>query len=184
MWRLNELRERVNSYDLLSIGLILLLTGLALLYWHKFPVHMDSFYHMGVTAGFGRAGGIALHSFWEYAPVGRAQLYPPFLHVIMFALNKTGLSMVSVARVVSFSAFPLLLLSGWYGMRALFSSKAAFYTTVVLSSCYLLFWHSAVESAAALVLILTPLIFVAVDRDRKIAAAVLLALALCGRWRH
>lgn len=178
MRRLRELRKRVDIYDMMSIGLIVVLVGLALFYWNKFPVHMDSFYHMGVTAGYAKAGGVALHSFWEYAPTGRAQLYPPLLHIVMFVFHKTGLSMLSVARLVSFSAFPLLLLSGWYGMRALFSRKAALYTTVVLSSCYLLFWHSAVESAAALVLILTPLIFVAVDRDRKIAAAILLALAL------
>jgi hypothetical protein len=178
MRRLRELRERMDMYDVMSIGLIVVLVGLALSYWSKFPVHMDSFYHMGVAAGYAKAGGVALHSFWEYAPAGRAQLYPPLLHIVMFVFNKTGLSMLSVARLVSFSAFPLLLLSGWYGMRALFSRKAAFYTTVVLSSCYLLFWHSAVESAAALVLILTPLIFVAVDRDRKVAAAILLALAL------
>lgn len=178
MERLRKLRERVDIFDLLSLGLILLLTGLALAWWSKYPVHMDSYYHMGVTSGFAKAGGIALHSFWEYAPAGRAQLYPPLLHVIMYGLTKTGLSTLSVMRLVTFSSFPLLLLSGWYGMRTLYTRKAAFYTTVVLSSVYLLFWHSAVESAAALVLILTPLIFVAVDRDRKVAAAVLLALAL------
>ncbi|MHB8897051.1 MAG: hypothetical protein ACYC99_18010, partial [Candidatus Geothermincolia bacterium] len=178
MKRLRELRERMDMYDLLSLGLILFLVGLALSYWNKFPVHMDSFYHMGVTTGYAKAGGIALHSFWEYAPAGRAQLYPPLLHVIMYGMTKTGLSTVSVARIVSFSAFPLMMISGWYGMRAMFTKKAAFYTTVVLSSCYLLFWHSAVETAASLVIILTPLIFVAVDRNKKIAASILLALAL------
>jgi|GEM_PF-71435 len=178
MDRVRGLLTRLSLVDALSLGLIAFILALALSYWHKFPVHMDSFYHMGVTAGYARAGGIALHSFWEYAPAGRAQLYPPLLHVFMFATGKTGLSMVTVGRLTSFAAFPLILLSSWHGMRALFSGRAAFYTTVVLSSCYLLFWHSAVESAAALVLILAPLVFVAVDRDRKVAAAILLALAL------
>jgi hypothetical protein len=175
---LRRLRARADLFDLLSGALIAALTLIALAYWSKFPVHMDTFYHMGVTGGFTSAGGVALHSFWEYAPVGRAQLYPPLLHILMFALTKTGLSTLSVGRIVAFFAFPMILVSCWYGMRTLFSSKAAFYTTVVLSSCYLLFWHSAVESAAALVLIIAPLAFVAVDRDRKVAAAVLLALAL------
>lgn len=178
MNQLNRLRDRIDVFDMLALGLIVLLTGLALTYWHKFPVHMDTYYHMGVTAGYARAGGIALHSFWEYAPVGRAQLYPPLLHVVMFGLGKAGLSMVSVGRFVTFSAFPLLMLSSWYGMRKLFSSRSALYCVVLLSSVYLLFWHSAVESAASLVLILTPLIFVALERNRKVAAAVLLALAL------
>jgi hypothetical protein len=172
------LRKKVDLFDLLSLGLIAVITLIALAYWSKFPVHMDTFYHMGVTGGYSSAGGVALHSFWEYAPVGRAQLYPPLLHIFMFALTKTGLSMLSVGRIVAFFGFPLIALSSWYGMRTLFNKKASFYTTVVLSSCYLLFWHSAVESAAAFVLILAPLIFVAVERDRKVAAALLLALAL------
>jgi hypothetical protein len=175
---LRGLRERLDMFDMLSLGLLALLTALALGYWSKFPVHADSFYHMGVTSGYASAGGISLHSFWEYAPVGRAQLYPPLLHVLMFALTKMGLSIITVGRLVSFAAFPLIVLSSWYGMRRLFSSKAAFYSTVLLSSVYLLFWHSAVESAASLTLILTPLVFVAVEKDRKVAAAILLALAL------
>jgi hypothetical protein len=178
MHRISDRLRRLDVFDQLSLGLILLLTGIALAYWSKYPVHMDTFYHMGATSGYARAGGVALTSFWEYAPVGRAQLYPPLLHVMMFALTKTGLSTLSAGRAVAFFAWPLLLLSNWYGMRKLFTNRAAFYTIVIMSSCYLLFWHSAVESAASLVLILTPLIFVAVERDRKVAAAVLLAMAL------
>ncbi|MHB8895841.1 MAG: glycosyltransferase [Candidatus Geothermincolia bacterium] len=175
---LRDLRRRIDVFDMLSLGLIACLTLVALAYWSKFPVHQDTFYHMAATSGYATAGGISLHSFWEFAPVGRAQLYPPLLHVLMFALSKTGLSMLSVGRLVSFSAYPLILVSSWYGMRRIFTTRAAFYTTIVLSSCYLLFWHSAVESAASLVLILTPLIFVAVYRNRKVSAVVLLALAL------
>ena len=178
MNRLRKFISRFDIYDGLAFGLMACILFLALAYWHNYPVHMDSFYHMGVTSGYSSAGGIALHAFWEFAPAGRAQLYPPLLHVLMFALTKCGLSMLSVGRLVSFAAFPLLLVSGWYGMRRIFSSRAAFYCTVLMSSCYLLFWHSAVESAASLVLILTPLIFVAVDRSKKVAAAILLALAL------
>jgi len=170
--------RRPDVFDWLSFALIVTVVALALSWWSKFPVHMDTGYHMAVTAGYARAGGIALHSFWEFAPAGRAQLYPPLLHVIMYAFTGLGLSATTTARLVTFAAFPLLLLSGSYGMRKMFSSRSAFYTVVLLASCYLLFWHSAVESAASLVLILTPLIFVAVDRNRKVAAAFLLALAL------
>lgn len=170
--------RRPDVFDWLSFALIVTVVALALSYWSKFPVHMDTGYHMAVTAGYARAGGIALHSFWEFAPAGRAQLYPPLLHVIMYAFTGLGLSATTTARLVTFAAFPLLLLSGSYGMRKMFSSRSAFYTVVLLASCYLLFWHSAVESAASLVLILTPLIFVAVDRNRKVATAFLLALAL------
>ncbi len=178
MNRIRRAIARLDLYDWLAFAVMAFILAMAITYWHKFPVHMDMYYHVGVTSGYSSAGGIALHSFWEFAPAGRAQLYPPLLHVLMFTLTKFGLSIVTVARLVSFAAFPLLMLSSWYGVRKIFSTRAAFYCTILLSSIYLLFWHSAVESAASLVLILTPLIFVAVDRNKKVAAAVLLALAL------
>ena len=178
MNRIRRVIAGLDLYDWLAFAVMAFILAMAITYWHKFPVHMDMYYHVGVTSGYSSAGGIALHSFWEFAPAGRAQLYPPLLHVLMFTLTKFGLSIVTVARLVSFAAFPLLTLSSWYGVRKIFSTRAAFYCTVLLSSIYLLFWHSAVESAASLVLILTPLIFVAVDRNKKVAAAVLLALAL------
>ncbi|MFH1150835.1 MAG: glycosyltransferase [Actinomycetota bacterium] len=178
MNRIREALRRFDVYDGLAFALIAIVLCLALAYWSKYPVHMDTYYHMGVTSGYARAGGVALHSFWEFAPAGRAQLYPPLLHIIMFALTGLGLSTLSAGRLVAFAAFPLIAFTTWYCMRRLFSSRTAFYTTVLICSCYLLFWHSAVESAASLVLVLTPLIFVAVERNRRIAAAVLLALAL------
>ena len=172
------LAGRFDTYDLLSISLIAIIVALALTYWDKFPLFRDIYYHMGVTEGYSMAGGVSLRAFWEYAPAGRAQLYPPFLHVIMYSMNWCGLSITTVGRIVSFSGFPLLLLSNWYGVKKLFSKKAAFYCAVLLSSVYIFFWQASVTNAATLVLILAPLDFVAFERDRKVAACVLLALAL------
>ena len=146
---LRRAARRPDAFDWLSLGLMAGLLALALFYWHNYPVHMDTYYHMGVTSGFSSAGGVALHSFWEFAPGGRPHLYPPLLHIIMFAVSGGGVSILGAGRIVSFFAFPLMLLTNWYAMRRLFSTRAAFYTLVLLSSCYLLFWHSAVESAAS-----------------------------------
>lgn len=63
MNRLRDWGHRFETFDWLSLGLITLLFALALSYWSKFPVHMRTFYHLGVTSGYSRAGGIALHSF-------------------------------------------------------------------------------------------------------------------------
>ena len=168
----------LDLFDALSLGLIAVLFILALIHISRFPVFKDIYYHMGTAKAFGSAGGVSLFDFWEYAPAGRPQLYPPLLHIIMYVMNLTGMSMSTVGTLVSFSAFHLVLLSTWYGMRRLFSSRTAFYTVIVLSSCFIFFWQSAVTSAASLVLILTPFIFIALETDRKVAACVLLALAL------
>lgn len=176
--RLRTAFRRLDIYDALSLGLIALLFALALANWSKFPIFRDIYYHMGTARSFGTAGGIALHDFWEFAPVGRPHLYPPLLHVVMYSLDALGLSPGAVGRLVSFSAFHMVLLSTWYGMRRLFSSRPAFYSTVLLSSCFVFFWQTAVTSAASLVLIIAPFIFISLEEDRKVAAAVLLALAL------
>ncbi len=178
MDRLRAAFRRLDVYDALSLGLIAVLLALALANWSKFPIFRDIYYHMGTARAFGDAGGIALHDFWEFAPVGRPHLYPPLLHVVMYSLDSLGFSMSTVGRLVSFSAFHMVLLSTWYGMRRLFSSRAALYGTVILSSCFVFFWQTAVTSAASLVLIITPFIFISLEEDRKVAAAVLLGLAL------
>lgn len=175
---LKHLIERIDIFDVLALGLIAIFLGLALARWSDFPVFHDIYYHMGITRGFGTAGGVALHSFWDFAPAGRPQLYPPLLHVIMYSMNRTGLSIETVGRLVSFSTFNLLALSLWFGMRTLFSSRAAFYTVVVLCSSTAFFLQTAVTSAASLVLIILPFLLIAVEKDRKVAAVILLALML------
>jgi len=170
--------RRLDLFDALSLGLIAVLFILALVHLSRFPVFKDIYYHMGTAKAFGSAGGVSLFDFWEYAPAGRPHLYPPMLHIIMYVMNLTGMSMSAIGTLVSFSAFHLILLSTWYGMRRLFSSRAALYTVIVLSSCFMFFWATAVTSAASLVLILTPFIFIALEADRKVAACVLLAMAL------
>ena len=167
-----------DIYDALTLGLIGVLFALALIYWSRFPIFRDIYYHMGAATAFGKAGGVALHDFWEFAPVGRPHLYPPLLHILMYLGSLTGLSMGTIGKIVSFSAFYLILLSTWYGMRRLFSRRVAFYSTVVLASCFMFFWQTAVTSAASLVLIITPLLFVALEEDHEITAGIMLALAL------
>lgn len=178
MDRLKEGLRRLDLFDALSAGLIACVFLIALAYWGRFPLFKDIYYHMGTTTAFGEAGGVALFDFWEFAPVGRAHLYPPLLHVIMYTMQSLGLSISTVGRLVSFSAFYLVLISTWYAMKRLYGSRPAFYTLVVLCSVFMFFWQSAVTSAASLVLIIAPLIFVAVERQRKVAACLLLALAL------
>ena len=178
MKRIRDFFRRLDLFDALSLGLIAVIFIMALVHISRFPVFKDIYYHMGTAKAFGSAGGVSLFDFWEYAPAGRPHLYPPMLHIIMYVMNLTGMSMSTIGTLVSFSAFHLILLSTWYGMRRLFSSRAAFYTVIVLSSCFMFFWATAVTSAASLVLILTPFIFIALEADRKVAACVLLALAL------
>jgi len=178
MNRLKSFVKSLDGFDALSIGVIAVFFLLSCANWSKFPIFRDIYYHMGCARSLSTAGGVPLHDFWEFAPAGRPHLYPPLLHIIMFLMYRAGISMSTVGKLVSFSAFHLIMLSCWYGMRSLFKPRDAFYSCALLASCFIFYWQTAVTSAASLVLILTPLAFVAIERERFVAASILVALML------
>jgi hypothetical protein len=169
--------KSLNKYDVLSIVFIGGLLILILSRFDIYPVFVDIYYHMSVMVSFDKAGGIVLWDFWEFAPEGRPHLYPPLLHCIMLFLSE-GLTDTAVGKFVSFVMFPASLITVWIFGRELFSRKTGLYSIVVLSSCIEYFRLQAITSAAALVLVLVPLVFLAYEKKRYIAASVLLALCL------
>jgi hypothetical protein len=143
-----------------------------------YPVFLDIPYHMAVTQGFREAGGVTTWDFWDYAPEGRPHLYPPLLHVSMSLLQDLGLSQEAVATLVCLVMFPLIMLAAWWMMRRLFGTRAAFFSLLFLCVPYAFFWQTGITVAASLVLVLTPLLFLAVEKDRPLAAGLLLAMCL------
>ncbi|MDI6830870.1 MAG: glycosyltransferase family 2 protein [Actinomycetota bacterium] len=63
-------------------------------------------------------------------------------------------------------------------MRKLFGPRAAFYSLVLLAVPYAFFYQAGITIAASVVLALTPLVFLALEKDRKLAASLLLAMCL------
>lgn len=169
--------KKLNSYDLLSLLLILLITLVTLSRFDIFPVFVDIYYHLSVTLSFEKAGGIVLWDFWEFAPEGRPHLYPPLLHALMLFLSE-GTDLVSVGKFISFIMFPASQVTLWFSTREIFSQKTGFYSLLVLSSSIPYFRAQAITSAAALVLVFTPLVFYVYEKRRYVSAALLLALCL------
>lgn len=155
------------------IFLVLILVNVSM-----YPVYLDIPYHMAVTRGFREAGGVTTWDYWDYAPQGRPHLYPPLLHVGMSLLQDLGLSEESVAVLICLAMFPLIMLALWFTMRKLFGSRAAFFSLVLLCVPYAFFWQTGITIAASLVLVLTPLLFLALEKDRRLAAGLLLAMCL------
>ena len=167
-----------DIYDLLAAVFLVVCIVLILVNLSMYPVYLDIPYHMAVTRGFQEAGGVTTWDFWDYAPAGRPHIYPPLLHVGMSMLQDLGLSTQATGTLVCVIMFPLILLSLWWCMRRLFGSRAAFYALVLVGVPYAFFYQTGITIAASLVLALTPLVFLALEEDRKVAAAVLLALCL------
>ncbi|MBC7229779.1 MAG: glycosyltransferase [Actinobacteria bacterium] len=167
-----------DPFDLLAGLFLLLCLVLILANLSMYPVYLDIPYHMAVTRAFREAGGVVTWDFWDSAPSGRPHIYPPFLHVGMSLLEDAGLSPETVATMVCVVMFPLVLISMWWAVRKLFGPRAAFYSLVLLAVPYAFFYQAGITIAASVVLALTPLVFLALEKDRKLAASLLLAMCL------
>ncbi|MBN2025148.1 MAG: glycosyltransferase [Actinobacteria bacterium] len=170
--------RRRDTYDLLAAVFIVLCIVLVVVNISMYPVYLDIPYHMAVTSGFQEAGGVTTWDFWDYAPSGRPHIYPPLLHVGMSMLQDIGLPVQATATLVCVIMFPLILLSLWWAMRRLFGSRAAFYALLLVGVPYAFFYQTGITIAASLVLALTPLVFLALEEDHKIASMLLLAMCL------
>ena len=169
--------KRLNRYDGLAMGIILVSTLLSLWRLNIFPVFVDIFYHMSVTKGFSIAGGIVLHDFWEFAPLGRVHLYPPFLHVIMGFMYRF-LPMITVGKIISFIMFPLVQLSVFLYVREVFDRKTSFYTVLLITVPFNFYRSQALTNATSLVLVLTPLVFLAVEKRKLLSSVILMSMTL------
>jgi len=170
--------RRRDIYDLLAAVFIVLCIVLVVVNISMYPVYLDIPYHMAVTSGFQEAGGVTTWDFWDYAPEGRPHIYPPLLHVGMSMLQDIGLPEQATATLVCVIMFPLILLSSWWAMRRLFGSRAAFYALLLVGVPYAFFYQTGITIAASLVLALTPLVFLALEEDHKLASMLLLAMCL------
>lgn len=155
--------------------LILLIAGLCLLNWRRFPFFLDIYYHLNVMRGFETAGGVATHSFWELAPEGTVNLYPPLFHILLLIPYKLGFSAAFIARSFSAAAFILLLSTLYFVVSRLFSKKLGFFVTIAACIPYTFFLKSTITIPAALVLIFILLAFFAIENGGRIAAPMLLA---------
>ncbi len=172
------MEEESRVYTLLAFFTILLVTVLLIAKFNIFPIFVDIFYHLAAMQGYNTANGITLNAYWEFAPFGRPQLYPPLLHLLVLLLLKTGASLVFIAKFTSFVMFPLTLLVLWLTARFVYGRRIAFFSVLFLSGSYAFFRHSSVLSAAALAQIFGLLSFLAIEKNKKFAAPVLIAMML------
>ncbi len=172
--------KRINwlFYDIGSCVLIVYTFSVLIVRFKIFPVFIDIYYHLAVMQGYNIAGGITTNAYWEFAPFGRPQLYPPLLHILMLLLLKLGGSLSFIARFTSYIMFPITLLTVWFVMRSVFDKRSAFFSVLVLAGASSFFWHMSVLSAAALAQVLGLLTFVSIKKDLKFATPVLMTLML------
>ncbi len=168
--------KRELSWNLYSLGLIVLFSFFQIMQWPLLPKFLDTYYHLAVMKGFADAGGYVTHAFWEYAPAGRVHLYPPLLHVLMLLFYKLGFSPIGIARLVDVVSYPALLWALWHALSKIYSPKTAFIFLIVFSSVYSAYLSSVILTAFNLAFILSLFVFLNVQGEKPVAAGLWLGL--------
>jgi len=172
-----EPQNQSFRFSFYSILVILLFIIINLSRWYRLPTFIDIYYHLSVLQGFVKAGGYVGSSFWEYAPVGRVHIYPPFIHIAMLLFYKLGLPALLIAKFFEFTVFPLLLFVIWYVVNNLFYRRLAFFAVLVSSSCYSFYLSAGNLIPASLALIFGLLSFLSLEKKKRVAASILLAFS-------
>ena len=110
-------KRRNQYFDLLSLGMIVFIAILSLIRFNYLPQYIDAWWHLSCANGYIESGGWVGWSWWDYAPWGRPQVYPPFYHFLLVFLKKAGLSSINAVRVTEVVILPLFFLVTWYVLR-------------------------------------------------------------------
>ncbi len=156
-----EFSLRVHPLDLIPLGLVALHAALLLVNRDKLPFSYDTPYHLLIGKMYSDFGRVVLWDYYEYAPVGRPQLYPPLLHVIIWWIHSlTGLDFVSVGRLIALAQYPTSLLLSWIAVRKMFGPEiGAVYAGLLSADPRFWTWQLSVAPTAMIMALFMPLLY-------------------------
>lgn len=145
--------------------------------WRILPQFMDIYYHLLTGWGFLKAGGWSSWDFWQYAPVGRPHIYPPFFHLVIALLLKIGLSPVVLAKSFETLAPILFLVVLRRFIAKNYTSRLAFFALLAAVSSFSFYMNLINHIPAALAMIFCLFCLQQLLRGKWLAAGLLLALS-------
>jgi hypothetical protein len=173
-----KLKDRlinISRWDYYSLSIVLLVTVIQILRWRTLPIFIDIYYHLLTAQGFKEAGGWVHSCFWEFAPIGRPQLYPPLLHILLSLLLKLGIPFMIIGKLVQCAIYPVMLFVIWYVIREVFDRRQAFFTILLMFGSYTFYLTAINTSAASLSLIFCFLSLLFLERRRVVVSSLFLA---------
>lgn len=170
----------MDNYDKIALSIILVMSVLMILNWENLPTaEMDTPYHLLMGKMDADYDSVVLWDHYEYAPLGRPQLYPPFLHVIIWWIHDlTGIDYWNIGKLFSLVQYPVALLCLWYFVRTLFGSKIALASLAVLASNRMFWWWEGSVAPTALDLAIFPLFLLFFYKKRFWISVALLTIFL------
>lgn len=170
----------MDKYDKIALSIIVVMSVLMVLNWENLPTaEMDTPYHLLMGKMFADYDSVVLWDHYEYAPLGRPQLYPPSLHImIWWAHDLTGIDYWNIGKLFCLVQYPLALLCLWYFVRTLFGSKVALASLAVLVSNRMFWWWEGSVAPTALDLAIFPLFLLFFYKKRFWISVALLTMFL------
>jgi hypothetical protein len=130
------MQNKAISWDFLSKIAILVFLLLQCIRWSVLLQSMDIYYHLLTAWGFIQAEGYSGWDFWQYAPVGRIHIYPPFFHLMLAGLLKSGVSQIIMAKLCEVIIPTIFLGVLWNFIRVNFSKRLAFFVLLMFFSSF------------------------------------------------
>ena len=171
-----EYFQKINTWDSLAKLILLSLAVLQITRWIILPQYMDIYYHLLSAWGFNQAGGYAGWDFWQYSPLGRVNIYPPFFHILLAFLMKLGFGPVILAKLFETLAPIMFLIVLWRFVRNNYSQALAFFTLVALGSAFTFYLSLINHLPSTLALIFGLLAFDQIFKQNVMRAAIFLTL--------
>jgi len=165
-------------YLCLAVIIIAFITLFSLSYWRGhyllFLEYYDIAYHASSATGFQRAGGFTLTNFWAGNSIkGSPYIYFPFFHIVELLLLSLRANASFLTYWLSWLLFPLSLITILLFTSKTYGIKTALYTVFLLSLSPLWMEKQWGLPPQAFVFVVTPLIFLALVKERYIIVIVL-----------
>lgn len=140
------------------------------------PFVSDTWYHLATAKQVAERGEIPDWMDWDYQPVGRPNVYPPLIHVLVAGLSKVTGDVLTAGRAFAVLFLPASFLSCWFAARWIFDSRTALVAVLVLSLDALHAFIEMLYIPSCFTNILGPLLLITILTRRTLASIVLLTL--------
>ncbi|OQX87198.1 MAG: hypothetical protein B6D55_04160 [Candidatus Omnitrophica bacterium 4484_70.2] len=143
----------------------------------RYPQFLDEYFHILRGKSLEYWGGFPLTEYFELAPVGRPNLYPPLYHLLLLFLHKLGVDWLQASKIMSIIVVPFFCVVYFYVLKKMVSSCAGFFFVLVSFSTHSFFLSLVNNIPATLSLVWMILAFYFMNREKICASAVFLSLS-------
>jgi len=167
---------KTNPWNFYSGIIISSLLVLQLARWIILPQFMDIYYHLLTAQGFIQAGGYSGWDFWQYAPMGRPHIYPPFFHLALAGFMQAGVSPVILAKLCEALLPVVFLVTLWKFIKNHYGPQLAFFSVLLFFASFSFYLSLLNHIPATLALIFGILSLNQLFKKRLLRSAILLTL--------